>query len=120
VSLDVIGGRHPSVEASHHDQAHPTAFVSNDCQLNESSNIWFVTGPNMGGKSTFLRQNALIVMMAQMGSFVPATSARVGIVDGIFTRVGGASGSVLSSSSNYRFSHRLALPMISRKTGARS
>ena len=63
-------------------------FVANDCTLSESSRLWLVTGPNMGGKSTFLRQNALIAVLAQAGSYVPATSATLGLVDRLFSRVG--------------------------------
>ena len=69
-------------------------FVANDCDLSprpaESGRIWLVTGPNMAGKSTFLRQNALIAILAQMGTFVPATRARIGVVDRLFSRVGAA------------------------------
>jgi DNA mismatch repair protein MutS len=65
------------------------AFVANDCVLAEAR-IWLVTGPNMAGKSTFLRQNALIAILAQMGSYVPARTARIGIVDRLFSRVGAA------------------------------
>ncbi len=68
------------------------SFVVNDCDLSGEADqggaLWLVTGPNMGGKSTFLRQNALIAIMAQMGSFVPATSAHIGVVDRVFSRVG--------------------------------
>ena len=63
-------------------------FVANDCALSERSRLWLVTGPNMGGKSTFLRQNALIAVLAQAGSYVPATSATLGLVDRLFSRVG--------------------------------
>ena len=63
-------------------------FVANDCTLSEGSRLWLVTGPNMGGKSTFLRQNALIAVLAQAGSYVPATSATLGLVDRLFSRVG--------------------------------
>src|SRR5690606_40225649 len=68
-------------------------FVANDCDLSPGDGqkygaIWLLTGPNMGGKSTFLRQNALIAVMAQMGSFVPARVARIGVVDRLFSRVG--------------------------------
>src|SRR5207302_6742455 len=66
------------------------SFVANDCSLGEDRRIWLVTGPNMAGKSTFLRQNALIAILAQMGSYVPAQSARIGIVDRLFSRVGAA------------------------------
>ena len=79
------GGRHPVVEAAL--QASGSPFIANDCDLSEQS-IWLLTGPNMAGKSTFLRQNALIAVLAQMGSFVPATSAHIGIVSQIFSRVG--------------------------------
>ena len=67
------------------------AFIANDCDLTDQGrNIWLLTGPNMAGKSTFLRQNALIVVLAQMGSFVPASEARIGVVDRLFSRVGAA------------------------------
>ncbi|HSR71950.1 MAG TPA: DNA mismatch repair protein MutS, partial [Kiloniellales bacterium] len=66
------------------------AFVANDCALSEESRIWLVTGPNMAGKSTFLRQNALIAVLAQAGAYVPAESAEIGIVDRLFSRVGAA------------------------------
>ena len=88
----VVGGRHPVVEQALRKQAaHP--FVANDCDLSpedggEQGAIWLLTGPNMGGKSTFLRQNALIAILAQTGSFVPAGSAHVGVVDRLFSRVG--------------------------------
>ncbi|HTZ37524.1 MAG TPA: DNA mismatch repair protein MutS [Stellaceae bacterium] len=87
----VRGGRHPTVEAA---LAGSGAFVANDCVLGESDadggRIWLVTGPNMAGKSTFLRQNALIAILAQMGSYVPAAAARIGVVDRLFSRVGAA------------------------------
>jgi len=84
--LEVEGGRHPVVEAALGRDG--TAFVANDCRLAETDRLWLVTGPNMGGKSTFLRQNALIVILAQAGGFVPARSARLGLVDRLFSRVG--------------------------------
>jgi DNA mismatch repair protein MutS len=84
--FDIRGGRHPTVEAA---LASDGAFVANDCVLGEDR-IWLVTGPNMAGKSTFLRQNALIAILAQMGSYVPATSARIGVIDRLFSRVGAA------------------------------
>jgi DNA mismatch repair protein MutS len=65
-------------------------FVANDCALQSEDRLWLLTGPNMAGKSTFLRQNALIAILAQMGSFVPAESARLGVVDRLFSRVGAA------------------------------
>ncbi|RAU23058.1 DNA mismatch repair protein MutS [Paramagnetospirillum kuznetsovii] len=88
-AFDIKGGRHPVVEAAL-DAAHSGAFVANDCDLSEAQRLWLVTGPNMAGKSTFLRQNALIAVLAQMGSFVPADSARLGVVDRLFSRVGAA------------------------------
>jgi DNA mismatch repair protein MutS len=84
--FEIKGGRHPTVEAA---LAGTSAFVANDCVLGEDR-IWLVTGPNMAGKSTFLRQNALIAILAQMGSYVPAASARIGAVDRLFSRVGAA------------------------------
>lgn len=86
LAFEIQGGRHPVVEDAL-NKAHQT-FASNDCVLNESTNLWLLTGPNMAGKSTFLRQNALIAIMAQMGSFVPAVSAHIGVVDKVFSRVG--------------------------------
>lgn len=88
-SFNVVGARHPVVEDALR-KSHGPAFVPNDCQLEGEQQLWLLTGPNMAGKSTFLRQNALIVILAQMGSFVPATSARIGIVDKVFSRVGAA------------------------------
>ena len=81
----ITGGRHPVVEA-----ARDGGFVANDCDLADAHRLWLVTGPNMAGKSTFLRQNALIVILAQAGSFVPADAAHIGIVDRLFSRVGAA------------------------------
>jgi DNA mismatch repair protein MutS len=83
--IEIKGGRHPVVEALQNDRP----FVPNDARLsNSTEQIWLITGPNMAGKSTFIRQVALLTLMAQMGSFIPATQARVGVVDRIFTRVG--------------------------------
>jgi len=84
--FEVEGGRHPVVEQA--VAASGGRFVANDCRLSEDSRLWLVTGPNMGGKSTFLRQNALIAVLAQAGSPVPATRARLGLVDRLFSRVG--------------------------------
>jgi DNA mismatch repair protein MutS len=84
--FEVEAGRHPVVEDAL--RAGGTRFVANDCTLSEESRLWLVTGPNMGGKSTFLRQNALIILLAQAGSFVPAARARLGLVDRLFSRVG--------------------------------
>ena len=93
LAFEVIGGRHPVVERALRD-AGGTPFVANDCQLGASAPdatpLWIVTGPNMAGKSTFLRQNALVVILAQAGAFVPARRARIGIVDRVFSRVGAA------------------------------
>jgi len=88
----IEGGRHPVVEQALRRQS-SGPFVANNCDLSPVADgkdgaIWLLTGPNMGGKSTFLRQNALIAILAQMGSFVPATSAHIGIVDRLFSRVG--------------------------------
>ena len=86
----IVKGRHPVVEAlaRHQDGG---VFIANDCHLESQKNqIWLLTGPNMAGKSTFLRQNALIAIMAQMGSFVPAKEAEIGIIDRLFSRVGAA------------------------------
>ena len=107
LAFEIRGGRHPVVEQALAREA-SQGFIGNDCLLGEASavsendvsdaaadglpeaRLWLVTGPNMAGKSTFLRQNALIVVMAQMGSYVPARSARIGVVDRLFSRVGAA------------------------------
>lgn len=86
LAFDIRGGRHPVVEQA----LAPHPFIGNDCNLDARQRLWLLTGPNMAGKSTFLRQNALIVVLAQMGSFVPAASAHIGIVDRLFSRVGAA------------------------------
>jgi DNA mismatch repair protein MutS len=93
LAFAIEGGRHPVVEQAL--SADGTPFVPNDCALSppegqESGKIWLITGPNMAGKSTFLRQNALIAILAQMGSFVPAKRAYIGVVDRLFSRVGAA------------------------------
>jgi DNA mismatch repair protein MutS len=89
LSFKIVRGRHPVVEAALKSVS-ARAFVPNDCDLSPSAKgrLWLVTGPNMAGKSTFLRQNALIAILAQMGSFVPAEAAHIGIVDRLFSRVG--------------------------------
>jgi DNA mismatch repair protein MutS len=96
----ITGGRHPVVEVALSEKENQ-AFIANDCRLvggiqdkangvvNDGS-LWLLTGPNMAGKSTFLRQNALIAVLAQMGSFVPAECAKIGIIDRLFSRVGAA------------------------------
>ena len=102
ITFEIRGGRHPVVEQAL-AAGKSGAFIENDCLLAAArpemptgfdevteARIWLVTGPNMAGKSTFLRQNALITVLAQMGSFVPARSAHIGIVDRLFSRVGAA------------------------------
>ena len=84
--LAIEQGRHPVVEAALTQGGE--RFVANDCKLNPDSRLWLIGGPNMGGKSTFLRQNALILLLAQAGSFVPAARATVGLADRLFSRVG--------------------------------
>src|SRR5207237_5831824 len=100
----IEGGRHPVVEQALKRNGEP--FIANACDLSpvpppyppaqagerrvEAGQIWLITGPNMAGKSTFLRQNALIALMAQIGSYVPASRARIGVVDRLFSRVGAA------------------------------
>ncbi|MGR3621244.1 DNA mismatch repair protein MutS [Pseudophaeobacter sp.] len=88
-AFHIEGGRHPVVERALRQQAGET-FVANDCDLSASDGaaIWLLTGPNMAGKSTFLRQNALIALLAQMGSYVPAEAAHIGLVSQLFSRVG--------------------------------
>jgi DNA mismatch repair protein MutS len=92
-AFDLKGARHPVVESALEERGE-SAFVVNDCRLggdaDDDGRLWLLTGPNMAGKSTFLRQNALIAVMAQMGSFVPAESAHIGAVDRLFSRVGAA------------------------------
>ncbi|RWR33197.1 DNA mismatch repair protein MutS [Sinirhodobacter populi] len=89
-AFEVEGGRHPVVEASLKRRGEP--FIANDCGLTPGGTpaIWLLTGPNMAGKSTFLRQNALIALLAQAGSFVPARRAHIGLVSQLFSRVGAA------------------------------
>jgi len=88
MELDITAGRHPVVEAALAEAGE--RFIANDCRLAEDNRLWLIGGPNMGGKSTFLRQNALIVLLAQAGCFVPASAARIGLVDRLFSRVGAA------------------------------
>lgn len=85
-ALEIEGGRHPVVEQALRKTGEP--FIANDCDLGGAHDIWLLTGPNMAGKSTFLRQNALIALLAQAGSFVPARSAHIGMVSQLFSRVG--------------------------------
>lgn len=88
LAFDIQGGRHPVVEDALRVQAQ--SFTPNNCDLSPAQRLWLLTGPNMAGKSTFLRQNALIVILAQAGLYVPAKSAHIGIVDKVFSRVGAA------------------------------
>ena len=105
-------GRHPIVETVRGADR----FVPNDCVLDETQQILLITGPNMAGKSTYLRQVALIVVMAQMGSFVPAVEARVGVVDRIFTRVG-ASDDLASGDSTFMVEMRETAHILRELTG---
>ncbi|NBX74411.1 MAG: DNA mismatch repair protein MutS [Alphaproteobacteria bacterium] len=84
--MDIQGARHVVVEAAMRQAGQE--FIPNDCAMHNTSRLWLMTGPNMAGKSTFLRQNALLVLLAQMGSYVPVTHARMGVVDKLFARVG--------------------------------
>ncbi len=84
--LAIEAGRHPVVEAALAKQNE--TFIANHCSLSDSDRVWLISGPNMGGKSTFLRQNALIIILAQAGAFVPAKRATIGLVDRVFSRVG--------------------------------
>lgn len=86
-AFDIKDGRHPVVEHVLSKKS-GDGFIPNNCNLTAQDNIWIITGPNMAGKSTFLRQNAIIAILAHIGCYVPASSARVGIIDRIFTRIG--------------------------------
>lgn len=112
--LTIIEGRHPVVEQSMKD----VLFVPNDTHLNDTTDrVAIVTGPNMAGKSTYMRQTALIVLMAQMGSFVPARSATVGIVDRVFTRIG-ASDDLASGQSTFMVEMNEMANILRHATGA--
>ncbi|MGH6945583.1 MAG: MutS-related protein, partial [Geminicoccaceae bacterium] len=87
-AFEIQGGRHPVVEQALARDSQP--FIANDADLSGAERLWLLTGPNMAGKSTFLRQNALIAVLAQAGSIVPAVRARLGVVDRLFSRVGAA------------------------------
>jgi DNA mismatch repair protein MutS len=93
--FQIVGGYHPMVKL-----ALGSDFTANNTHLSDKDRIWLITGPNMAGKSTFLRQNALIALLAQMGSFVPAKSAKIGIVDKLFSRIG-ASDNISSGQSTF-------------------
>jgi DNA mismatch repair protein MutS len=110
--LSYVEGRHPVME-----RVLPEPFVANDLAIGDASPRLFVlTGPNMGGKSTFLRQTALVVLMAQMGSFVPAREAKVGLVDRIFTRVG-ASDQILRGQSTFMVEMQETAHILRHATG---
>ncbi|KAL1656969.1 MutS protein 1 [Didymella pomorum] len=96
-SHNIVGGRHPVVDNTSGDQGRK--FTPNDCILDDKERIWLITGPNMAGKSTYLRQNALIAILAQTGSFVPAEYAEIGLVDKVFSRVGSADNLFLDQST---------------------
>ena len=83
--IEIIDGRHPVVEESLFENAQE--FTPNDCVMNKNNFAWLMTGPNMAGKSTFLRQTAIIIILNQIGSFVPAKSANLGVFDKVFTRI---------------------------------
>ncbi len=87
-NFEIIDGRHAVIEQI--ERKNGNEFIANHCDLAKEQYLWLITGPNMAGKSTFLRQNALIVILAQAGFFVPATKARIGLIDRLFSRVGAA------------------------------
>ncbi len=88
LTLSIVNGRHPTVETGLRKAFAPRNFVPNSLQLSPSAFLHMITGPNMGGKSTVLRQTAIIAILAQAGSFVPADKADIGVVDAVFSRVG--------------------------------
>ena len=112
--LVIEGGRHPVAEALL--EAEGRAFVANDCHMGEADRIWLLTGPNMAGKSTFLKQVATIVLMAQVGSFVPAARARIGVVDKLFSRVG-ASDDLAAGRSTFMVEMLETAAILSQATG---
>lgn len=95
-SVNVVEGKHPILD----DRMKKKRYVSNDWKMSEDEHVQLITGPNMGGKSTYMRQNALLVVMAQMGSFIPAKTAELPIFDRIFTRIG-ASDDILTGKSTF-------------------
>jgi DNA mismatch repair protein MutS len=116
--IEIMGGRHPVIERQELMRS-GERFVPNDLFLNSTTeNILVLTGPNMGGKSTYLRQTALIVVLAQMGSFVPARAARLGIVDRIFTRIG-ASDNLARGRSTFMVEMTEAAAILNTATRAR-
>jgi DNA mismatch repair protein MutS len=119
LSFAIESGRHPVVEAMVKADGH--SFVANDCDLSGSDTkkggqLWLVTGPNMGGKSTFLRQNALIAILAQIGSYVPASKAHIGVVDRVFSRVG-ASDDIAGGRSTFMVEMVETAAILNRATG---
>ncbi len=108
--LEIIEGRHPVVEVVSKDN-----YVANDCIMNENSSTLLITGPNMSGKSTFMREVAIIVLMAQMGSFVPAKKAKIPIIDKIFTRIG-ASDDLVAGESTFMVEMKEAEYALSKAT----
>ncbi len=113
-SLDIEGGRHPVAEALL--GAEGRAFVANDCRMGDTDRLWLLTGPNMAGKSTFLKQVAIIVLMAQVGSFVPATRARIGAVDKMFSRIG-ASDDLVAGRSTFMVEMLETAAILTQATG---
>jgi DNA mismatch repair protein MutS len=111
--LDIKGGRHPVVEANL--ARHGLRFTANDCCLSDRRRMLLITGPNMGGKSTFMRQTALIVLLAYCGSFVPAASATLGPIDRIFTRIG-ASDDVAGGRSTFMVEMTEAAAILNQST----
>lgn len=95
--FQIIAGRHPIIESATFDSG---SYIPNDCNLHPTDRVWLLTGPNMAGKSTYLRQNAIISIMAQIGSYVPADKAHLSIVDRLFTRIG-STDSVLQGRSTF-------------------
>jgi DNA mismatch repair protein MutS len=111
--LDIKSGRHPVVEANL--ARHSQRFTANDCCLSDRRRMLLITGPNMGGKSTFMRQTALIVLLAYSGSFVPAASATIGPIDRIFTRIG-ASDDVAGGRSTFMVEMTEAAAILNQST----
>ncbi len=108
--IEIVGGRHPALELNSDH-----AFVPNDCYLSDARRLVLITGPNMGGKSTFMRQVALIALLSQTGSYVPAESASIGLVDQIFTRVG-ASDALWRGQSTFMVEMEETADLIRRST----
>jgi len=112
IEFDIVGGRHPVIESILRKRS--DQFVKNDCELTNKK-IALLTGPNMSGKSTYLRQNALIVVLAHMGSFVPATAAKIGICDQLFSRVG-ASDNLAAGQSTFMVEMQETANILNRAT----